>query len=200
MMGRMLKDQTKQATGIKYAAVYVCRGCGMANPVTKDVPPAKCRNTKCKGAPDPNNAWSRLRDDPAEPEAVAAPAPGSQIVTPPPQGQLYPGYILNLPDGKSLVWDGNAFRPIESLPGNPVSASPAPENTDPKPEETFTGVPLLRDAFPEDTPQTDTQYRSSWVGDIVQSYSMRDLGVTPADVWTAAEKIYDEGKRRGHLP
>jgi hypothetical protein len=163
--------------------VYICRAmqCGRANVSYTDEPPAQCKNPKCSGEykadvvampPGSTREWFRCRDTKDEEPRIE----GGKLVMPPPSK-------------------------VETIPAPPEDVSPVVIG-----EESETRVSDLGGALGLGMGEeriSPAAYRSEWVADRVASMSDKAPFGTPvatADLWWWAEALYDEGKRRGHLP
>jgi hypothetical protein len=159
--------------------VYLCRasGCGRPNVSYDDGPPKQCKNDRCS--------------------------------------KVYKDVVTGVPEGSTREWlkcrDTKNEEPrFEKgklvVPPSAVETIPAPPEEEPPPvriggSETRVSDEAIRDIVAR--PVTAEDYRHEWVAERVASMSDKAPFGTPvatADLWGWAEALYDEGKRRGHLP
>lgn len=96
-------------------------------------------------------------------------------------------------------------QPVDPRTNEPVPpalgrAQPVPPPPPPE-EPAFVDIKQPAETVaPETRRMTTEEYRSEWVGERVAAVADRGSEVNYVSLWEWAEKLYDEGRRRGHLP
>jgi hypothetical protein len=177
----------------RVVGMYVCRAqaCGRTSVSYDENPPAQCRNDKCSGvyADAAKGRWMKCKspDDGAVSPLGQAIIDQRAVPEPPPIAPLAPA----------------------PAPEISVAVGPAPAEL---PETRVSVAPETRRVSAE-------EYRGEWVADRVAAdwdkgaalpsgvdIEAFQVGAQPGGrrgvslVWDAAEALYDEGKKRGHLP